>query len=341
VDRSFVPEHPARDRAAEEGEMGENRVEVGRVANGVRRRWLLVVILMLLGAALGFVRYEQSGPAYQARISVLVGPSLRWSSLTQDDVTVSQDLAHLYGDLVERQPVLQATVTQLGLPGTWQQLRNHIRVSFPSDAPQVLQITVTAPTAERAAAMAAEIGKQVTTLAPSGSEREAAARNFAWGQLQTVRADIVRSQAELGRLEANASPGAAPAPGLAAARQALVTQQEMYASLLNVLTNHPPTNRLEILEPSEASSTPVGGNLVLDVGGGALVGLVAGLVIAYIFEFRRRADASRRGVPELPLPPAQAAREDGDLDRRPVSIGTARGDDERERLRRGRGGNAR
>lgn len=290
--------------------MDDDRVEVGRAAHGVRRRWALVLILVLIGATIGWLRYERSSPVYQARTSILVGPSLRWSSLTQDAVSVSQDLAHVYGDLAERQPVLQAVVTELQLPSTWQQLRSHVRVSFPSDAPQVLEISVTAPTPDQAAAMAAEIAKQVTGMGPGASQREAAARNFAWGQLQAVQEDILSAQERLRRLQTQAFASGVTTPGVVAAQQAVVTEQQMYSTLLNVLANHPPTNRLEMLEPAQASSVPIGPSLIRDVGGGALTGLLIALTLAYIFEFRRRSQARhpREGVPELPQPPSRFRR---------------------------------
>jgi capsular polysaccharide biosynthesis protein len=315
----------------------DERVEVGQAAHAVRRRWALVIVLVLVGAAAGWLRYATAGQMYEAKTSILVGPSLRWSSLTQDDVSVSQDLAHVYGDLAQRQPVLQPIVRDLDLPWTWQQLRGHIRVSFPSDAPQVLQITVRAPTAERAGAVAAALGQQLTAIAPGESQREAAARNFAWGQLQTVQADILKAQERLRRLQTQASVNGSFAPGVAAAQQALISEQQMYSSLLNVLANHPPTNRLEILEPAPATGAPVHPDPLRDVGAGAVAGLVLALMLAYILEFRRRRSrVAAERVPELPMPPSREARsddEDNVVDRRRASFGEIRA----ERRRRGSG----
>ncbi len=141
-------------------------VELRRIVGVLARRWWLILILTLLGAAAGYFWSGQQEKVYSATTSVIVGQAIQATNLDSRDIQTSERLALTYADLAKRQPVLQRTVEALDLDDTWKRLSRKVDVRLVPDT-QLLEITVEDSTKEDAIRIADELARQLRDLSPA------------------------------------------------------------------------------------------------------------------------------------------------------------------------------
>src|SRR5260221_13950052 len=106
-----------------------NDVDVGRYLKVLWRwAWLIALAAILAGGV--SYRISQFLPRiYRSSTTLMVGDFTSNPNVSVDEVTTSQRLASTYSQMIEREPILTATVDALKLPTTWQELKTRILVT--------------------------------------------------------------------------------------------------------------------------------------------------------------------------------------------------------------------
>jgi capsular polysaccharide biosynthesis protein len=288
----------------------KHRVDAGRVTWGFLGRWWLILLLTLASAGAGYAAASKMSPVYRAQGSVLVGQPFGAANPGKEYIEASQQLAQAYADIATRQPVLEGVIDDLGLPLTWNDLRNQISIEIPPDNLQLIEVAVEAGNPKVAERILDQLLNRILQLSSVDSQLEAQGiQGFIRSRLKRLQGDIRQRQREIDELERELS-AAAPAeiPGLQRsieAKQDLVIQwQSNYSALLDFLGAGASPNDLEILETSETQATPVRPDVPLYTALAGAAGLFAGLALAYALEFRRE----RRFLGEV-----ASARNTGDV----------------------------
>jgi capsular polysaccharide biosynthesis protein len=274
------------------------RVETRRVILGVARKWWLILLLTLLAGAVGYAASLRIDPTYQAASSILVGQPFQDPNPDKDSIESIQQLTFTYADVISRQPVLAAVVRDLNLDTSWQKLRDWVRVEIPPDNSQLIVVTVEAGSPDLAEKLARGVVKRAITLSPTESQLEAAAETqvFVRSRLETLEDDIRKRQKRIDDLQGvlNASTDDQEIEDLQLridnTQRLIIASQETYSSFVNFLAEEEFPNHMQVLEPAEASLTPVRPDVLLYsvLAGG--VGFLLALGLAYFLEFRQHTE---------------------------------------------------
>lgn len=146
--------------------------------NALRRRWVVIVGLGLLGALVGLA-YDSTLPTlYKATSSVFVSTNRgeTTSELVQG-TTFTQSNVQSYARLATMPIVLEPVRKELGLTLSLPSLARSITVDTPIDT-SIIEITASSPSAEQAARMAdavtESLSKTVAGISPQGPDGEPA-----------------------------------------------------------------------------------------------------------------------------------------------------------------------
>lgn len=140
----------------------------------LRKGWIFIVALTLVGVAIGAVYSILQTPKYQSTSKVFVSLSAAGSvsDLTQGG-NFAQNQVKSYADVVTTPVVLQPVIATLGLNESVESLASRVSASSPLDT-VIVQITVTdtdaRQSAEIANAIASSFGNTVTNLVPETAE---------------------------------------------------------------------------------------------------------------------------------------------------------------------------
>lgn len=135
----------------------------------LRRRWLAIVVLMLLGGAIGLGYGKSSAPTYQATSKVFVsvenGSSV--SDLVQGS-TFTQNLVQSYSQLATTPAVLDPVISELGLDTTATKLARRVTAETPLDT-VIIEISASSSNARESAAIANAVARQLPATVKSVS----------------------------------------------------------------------------------------------------------------------------------------------------------------------------
>src|SRR5918996_660822 len=266
-------------------------MELRRVITIALRRWWLLVALTVLGAVAGYVISRAQTPVYQATTTVLVGESIRSSSVDRVDIQISEALMQTYVEIARRQPVLQAVVTALNLDESWQSLANRVTVSL-IDSTQLIQVTVEARSPELAKTIADEIVHQLILLSPSGTENpeNQLTGSFNREQITKLQERIVSGQQRLVEIDA-ALNNSISETELAALQQEkttleglLIEWERNYTQLLTLTESKGDPTQLTIVEPAHSNGRMIRPRIQLNTLLGAGVGLILALGLVFLLD---------------------------------------------------------
>src|SRR5512136_3384867 len=110
----------------------------------VLKWWWLFLICPIVAAVPAYWVSRSTIPIYRSTTTVMIGQVLEKTdpNSISADFYAGEKLAQTYGEIVRRQPVLQATVGTLNLPMSWMQLKRMISVRLIENT-QLMEITVT------------------------------------------------------------------------------------------------------------------------------------------------------------------------------------------------------
>lgn len=149
-------------------------MEIGDYLAAVRRRWWLMAVLAVLGAAAGYQQAASTTPAYRSTATVYVSLS-RGDTVTElvQGSTYTRNLVESYVRLARQPYVLQPVIDDLGLDVTPARLAGSVTTEAPLDS-MLIEISASSASPERAArianAVAAQLGKAVADLSPASQD---------------------------------------------------------------------------------------------------------------------------------------------------------------------------
>ena len=257
----------------------------------VLKWWWLIVLATCLAAASSYWSTSNTPKTYQASTTLRVGRFLESADPQLGDFTTSQQLAQVYAEAARRQPILQAAAERLGLAYGWDTLARQVEASAPAGS-QLLFISVTDTSPERAAAIAAEVANQLILQSPTVQDMEQEQRRqFVEQQLVALEKKVAEAEKNIAETE-NAIAGESSAVRIRemqnrilALQQQITGWQATYGNLLDFYKGSR-TNYLSVIDPATVPTQPAGpnvpANVVLAAAVGFLLATGAALVVHYV-----------------------------------------------------------
>jgi len=256
-------------------------------------RWRWIILLAVgLAAGASWPVVQAMPRVYRTSTFLMVGEDLANPNVTLADRQVTQSAIVSYVNMARRQPVLEATVTALGLPISWRTLQDQVAVVRLEGA-NLFEIRVIDTSPERVQALANEIARQLVLQSPTlaNMQQSETRRQFIQRQLDALQADIQRGEADLAEKQAALEREVS-------ARGVLERQDEIraietklsgwrasYAALLPAAAQTRGPNSLTVVEPAYRPIEPVSPNVPMTVLLAALAGLLLGNGAAFALEF--------------------------------------------------------
>jgi non-specific protein-tyrosine kinase len=246
--------------------------------------WWLILIALLVSAASAFVITRQLPPVYSATTTLAIGHAITQPNPSSSEFSMSQQLARVYADIAQQEPVRNATSAVLGIDPL-----PDYEVKAMSSAP-LLEITVTHTDPRVAQAVANELANQLIIASPTnpkGEEQQTQA--FVQQQIAEMQAkigetndQITAKQTELAGLT-SANDIEQAQQELAALENKLTTLQTIFATLVST-TSQGAINTIAIFNSAALPSVPIGPNKPLIILLAAVGGLALATVAAYAIE---------------------------------------------------------
>ncbi|MCS7040459.1 MAG: hypothetical protein NZP34_12705, partial [Caldilineales bacterium] len=251
----------------------------------LRKWWWLLLASTLVAMVSSFIVVRQQPFIYRTLAVVLVGSSIENRNPNINELWLSQQLAVTYADIAQRQRIRQAVMANLGLSALPEY---NVRV-VPNT--QLIEITVTDTSPERAQAVANELANQLVALGPTTADAEDQRRQVFIEQqlidletkIRETQEEIERKQAELANLF-SARQIADTQAQIAGLQNKLNTLQSNYAALL-ANTQRGARNTLTVIEPAVLPTEPVGPNKVAIILLAAAIGFALAAGTAYLLEY--------------------------------------------------------
>lgn len=177
-------------------------IELRTILSALLRRWWVLVLIPLIAVGMGYLFSRMQEPVYRATTSMAVDKVIEANGLKLSDIEAISQLIRTNADLAIRQPILERVVQTLALPASWQQLQARVRAT-PLENSQVLEIAVEAPTREAAVNIANAVAQQLllfNTADSKPSERQAQSA-FAQSRMDEITQQIAASQQQLDLLK--------------------------------------------------------------------------------------------------------------------------------------------
>ncbi|MGQ9768534.1 MAG: polysaccharide biosynthesis tyrosine autokinase [Anaerolineae bacterium] len=251
----------------------------------LRKWWWLIVAATLVATFSSFLATRQQPPIYHTRVTVMVGSAIENPNPSGNEFWLTQQLANTYADIVKRDPVRNATMAALGL--SW--LPEYTARVVPNT--QLVEISVTDTSPQRAQAVADELARQLVLLSPTGPGRDDQQRQaFINQQLSDLEAKIQETQDEINRKQTelanmfSARQIADTQAQIAGLQNKLTTLQANYAALL-ANTQRGALNSITVIEPAALPVTPVGPNKPAIILLAAAIGFLLAAGAAYLLEY--------------------------------------------------------
>lgn len=270
-----------------------NFVELHEIINIVLKRWWLLLLALLVGGGIGYGITQQQTPVYAAKTTLFVGRSIRANDLDRNAIQTSQELAITYAEIVRRQPVIQGTIDSLQLSTTWQSLRSRIKVGQVAET-QLIEITAEAASPQEAELIAAEVARQVILLSPSAGGAQANEETFQFVQerllnlqegINGAQLELQNAQLTLAELDPNSIEAGALRVKIEGLENRLLDWDNLYARLLNFVSDMQATNQLSVIEPAQALTSPVRPRPTLNIAVGIFGMLALALFVIFLLEY--------------------------------------------------------
>src|SRR5574341_970973 len=264
-------------------------IELRQVTTIILRRWWLLVLLIAVGAMGGYAISRGQKPVYQATTTVLVGESIKSSSVDRVDIQISEALIQTYVEIASRQPVLQGVVTTLNLGESWQDLKKQVTVN-PIENTQLIEIVVEANSPELAQRIADEIVNQLILLSPSSSQStgDQSTNSFNHEQIINLQGKIVEGQKRLAEIETSMNNSisevelAALQSEKATLEGLIIEWERNYTQLLALNQPKRDPTQLTVVEPAHSNNRMIRPRIQLNTILGGGVGMVVALALIFL-----------------------------------------------------------
>jgi capsular exopolysaccharide synthesis family protein len=249
------------------------------------RWWRLIVIVTVLAMAASAISTLFQPNVYVSRTTLVIGTTILDPNPDSGQIYVSQQLAQIYADMAQREPIQQATMEALGID--WLPLYQSKVV--PNT--QMIEISVTDTNPKRAQIIASELANQLIKQSPAVAGTETGDRQeFISQQLSSLQVQIEETQKKIEELQKSmvglnsASQIANIENEIRDQTQKLNNLQDNYANFL-ANSQQGALNILSIVEPANLPTRPTGTNRFIIIVLAGLVGFSLGTGAVYLLEY--------------------------------------------------------
>lgn len=284
-------------------------LQLADYASMIRRRWWLIVVFAIIGAVGGAGYYQLSHKVYIATASVYVTATSATVNQVAGGRTSGAVNLDTEAQVVQSATVAQAAARLMHSTDSLPQLINRVSVTVPANS-QVLLISCEAGSADDSATCAQSFARAYLTYTATSTTATANS------QISTLQSKISALESASAKLSVAVGSLPTNSPQRATAQQQLSSNQ----SQLNSLNSQVAQLQAELANPSGGSiissatppSSPSSPKKLLVLPSGLLVGLLIGLVLAFIWNRRDRRirtprDLSKINVPVLMALPVKRA----------------------------------
>ncbi len=264
--------------------------EIKRAIRIVLRRWWVVVLITMLAAVGGYLFSRSQPKVYKATTTMLIGQFIQAVELNRDDILAAELLVRTYADLARREPVLNGAVEALDLDVSWSNLKRRVRVEI-IEATQLIEISVEADSPEEATQIADEIASQLIELSPSNSQEGAQeSEQFDQQRLASLRARILEGQVRYEQLQMDIDEETSPErqnelrSELNTLEQLITEWERNYTELSTLVESSSTPNYLAVLEPAQASRSPIRPRVTLNTAVMGAVGFMLAIGLVFLLE---------------------------------------------------------
>lgn len=252
----------------------------------LRKWWWLIVAATVIAGSISYFAASRQPPIFRAQTTLLIGSAINNPNPSGNEFWLSQQLAETYTDIVQREVVRQAVMSELGL--SW--LPAYAARTVPNT--QLIEIAVTDSNPERAMVVANELARQLILQTPTSGEQAGSAERQAFIQRQLdeleinidqTATEITAKQEELGTLF-SARQIAVTQDEIRALEIKLDTLRDNYAALL-ASTSQGAVNSLSVIEPATVPQAPVGNAMIMTALMAAAIGFSLAAGAAYLLEY--------------------------------------------------------
>ena len=135
----------------------EETLNLEDILDVIKKNFLMIAIMTLLfGCIAAYGTIFLMTPQYEARTQILVSQAQETEVVNNQDIQASLQLINTYRDIIKSPSVLDDVVSNLDLQESTSAISNKIEVTN-QDQSQVLTVTVTDASAERAESIANEV----------------------------------------------------------------------------------------------------------------------------------------------------------------------------------------
>jgi Mrp family chromosome partitioning ATPase len=260
------------------------------------RRWLwLILLLMILFGALAFI-YTRTLPArYQASSTILVGSALVSSDPNPSLILTWQQLAEHYAQIIKTYAVLEATVRELQLPFSPDELSGYFTTRLTPNT-SLLVITVTYTDPVLAADIANMLANQLIANSPSNTSEQQEQISLLRTEISNGQAQLQTAREEISRIDQqlNQTPPPLNEADLRARRDSLLklvtdTTANIAAlsQTLNDVQSQGNANTLYVIEQARIPTVPSAGGATTTIVMAVVLGLVLGALVGFVVEYLR------------------------------------------------------
>jgi capsular polysaccharide biosynthesis protein len=251
----------------------------------MRRRWLLVAVLTVLGAVAGYGASRELPPVYEAKASLLVG-DFENGDVSSNEIDAMQSLAATYADIARRAPVLSAAARDVGVTTGWSDLGKSVHIRVAEASPQVIEITVEGSSAAWATSVATAVSTNLTNYV----DRSSGGVEFVSPQLRELERSIEQGQKKVDELLARQSAlGDAARPALELkierAQDQVSAWRSNYASFKQLSTSASHVS-IRQLDPAAADPNPVSPNIRFNTVLAGFAGFLLAMALVFLLETR-------------------------------------------------------
>jgi polysaccharide biosynthesis transport protein len=247
--------------------------------------WLVIVVAVLVGGGVYYLLNQQENE-YKTSILVNVGSYLYVPNPDFNAFRLSQELTETYARLVTTDNILQPTIDALGLDVNTGYIRKKISTDIVPNT-SLLEIGITYPEPELAAAIANTLGEQLALNSTSLTPQLRSQINLAQTQIDLLNAQLndLKDQLDTTNERLNAAENdedQALITSLTAQRSSLIDQINNTAATIaqfseNITQIEQGSTTITIQEAATIPDSPVGRSTMLFT---ALAALGAGMVVA-------------------------------------------------------------
>lgn len=272
---------------------------------GVLRSWgLAIVIGTALAAVAAFALSSVMAKVYETDTRLLVGQALQSSSPDVDQFQTAQNLAATYGEIATSDRVLVPVMEEVGITDeTIETFADRVTV-VTSDANPFIDIVARGASPEEAAAIANGVAGQLLAIsrAVTESEGEDPVIEFIDRDLGAIARQIEEIRGTIDGLVATSPRTAAQQARLETLEARLISLRETYRAFLQY-ASAPSSNRLTVIDPATPPISAASPRLALNVALGAILGMLAMIAAAFLWETlddRVKSSEDVERVTELP-----------------------------------------